>query len=77
MACSWSAARRHHRAASVWSCRTPVPSAYIAPGWTARRRSLVGGEAVQPGCLGVVLRDLGVLMVQPPEVGLPAGDGTT
>ena len=54
-----------------------MPSAYIAPGWTARRRSLVGGEAVQPGCLGVVLRDLGVLMVQPPEVGLPAGDGTT
>ena len=34
--CPWSAARRYSRAASVWSCGTPVPCSCITPRLTCR-----------------------------------------
>ena len=61
------------RAASAWSCGTPTP--HITPRLHCLRSGVpqVGGEPVQPGCLGVVLRDPRAILVHQREVELRSG----
>ena len=69
----WSAASRHHRAASAWSCKTPVPFVHSIPMKHCAPSSPWSGEPAQPHCLGVVLWDPGAAIVQHPEETLPPG----